>query len=602
MKKTKLLALTLAIAALGGGAAIGLRARSTAGGAPAPGAGTPEGAASAVPHAPSGRTSAPGLRHTYATTFEQDLALAGGSGRADLRVRVTGDLDLAFVAYDDGRHRLYAELTHVSFEAGAPSPASAAVAKELERPFYVATETDGRVRGYAFARDVSPIAQNVLRALLGSAQVALRDGAAWTADEDDVMGSYVASYERRDDGAIVKSKGAYARVATPGGLVPAAEAARIDDRLRAVARAGDDGWLESLSLEEHRTASLGADMPSAKTDARLSLRLVGTRPDPSLLGRFEREADGLSITGPFGTGDEAKAVRASDERAAAGASMEDLLALARGAAGDAETGAIADRMSARLRLTPEDADRMAPLARTLPVGEARVLVSALGAAGTRASVSALGKILGDEGAPAAIRAEAASHLAFADEHALEAREPLTQGLRDASRDVRESSALALGNVARTLDGDGDSVAELVRRYEEARSLEERALYLRALGNTGSAEVLPIARAVLEHDEDALREVAVQALRFLPVGEADAVLSQALVTDPADAVRVATVDAIGYRLVEMHLPALERAVAADAAGAVRAAIREIASRALARRGGTLSAAAREALQALVDKTA
>lgn len=605
----KTLALSLVLLTLAGGGAALFTARHTPRAASvASSASGGEASDAPAPSKPSrfDRTRAPGLRHTYATRFDQDLALAGGngkSGNASVRIRVTGELSLAFVAHVDGKHRLFAELSGAKLELGARSPKTEAVEKELAKPFYVITEPDGRVRGYAFARGLSPTAQNILRGIVGSAQIAVRDERTWTANEDDIQGSYVASYARGDGGEIVKTKGKYEKVATMTSLVAADEAAAVETRSRGVAFVGEDGWATKITLDEHKTASMGANMPTATTDAHLEMSLGGTQADPSLLGRFEREADGLFDAGPFGTGDDAEARRAADQRAAGDATMDALLAQARVTEDDKEVGALADRMAARLRLSPGESDRMVPLAKTLPDREARTLVGALGAAGTKESTQALGKIVGQKGTPSGVRAQAATQLAFSGENALEAREPLVQGMSDSSRDVRESSALALGSVARELgDSDTDSVSELVRRYEQAETDEDRALFLRALGNSGSVEVLPIARRAFTSENEALREAAAHALRFLPIGEADAVLSRILVEDPAEEVRLATVDAIGYRIVEMHLAAFERAIAADANGRLRAAIGEVATRALATRGKTLTPQAREALQALIRKAA
>ncbi len=606
--KKKTLALSLALLALtGGGAALygAHRCSSTAPSATTSAGEGVDGPVTGAPKPPSrfDRARAPGLRHTYAARFDQDLVLAGKSGGAKVRLRVTGDLSLAFVAHVDGKHRLFAELTGATLELGTRSAKTAAVEKELAKAFYVLTEPDGRVRGYVFARGVSPTAQNILRGIVGGAQIAVRDESAWTANEDDIQGSYVASYTRTDDGTIGKTKGKYDKVATMSALVPADETAAVETRARGTARVGEDGWITELALDEHKTASMGAGMPTATTDAHLELKLAGTKHDGSLLGRFEREVDGLFEAGPFGTGDDAEAQRAADQRAAGDATMDALLAQARATEDDKEVGAIADRMAARLRLSPDEADRSVSLTKTLGDREARTLVGALGAAGTKESTKALGRIVGQKGTPAGVRAQAATQLAFAGDNALEAKEPLMQGMSDASRDVRESSALALGSIARDLgDSDADSVAELVRRYEQAETDEDRALFLRALGNSGSVEALPIARRALASENEALREAAAHAVRFLPVGEADALLSRILVEDPAEEVRLAAVDAIGYRLVEMHIAAFERAIAADTNGRLRGAIGEIATRALSTRGKTLTPQAREALQALIRKTA
>jgi hypothetical protein len=269
------------------------------------------------------RTRAPGLRHTYATTFDQDLSLTSGDGRgaaanANVKLRVEGSLDLAFVGHASGKHRLFARLADPRVAiGGARSAQTAAVERELAKPFFVLADTDGRVRGYSFARDVSPTTQNILRGVLGSAQIAVRDEAHWTADEDDIQGSYVASYAHDDAGAIVKTKRPYTKLEGMSSL---------DVRARGMAVVAEDGWATSLTFEEHKVASMGEKMPVATTDVRLEMKLTGTTPDGSLLGLFEREREQLVDGGPFGTIDDAEAAKISDRRMVGDASTDAILA------------------------------------------------------------------------------------------------------------------------------------------------------------------------------------------------------------------------------------------------------------------------------------
>lgn len=602
--KTKTLALSAVVALALGGAGIysllpaGTSSRSTS-------SQTGDGAESGATGGANAKTArfdrsrGPGLRHTYATKFEQDLALTGGDGRsakdgAKVKLRVSGDLDLAFVAFDGGKHRLFAQLAgvHVTIGEGAEGKTQA-VEHELAKPFYIVAEPDGRVRGYSFARDLSPTAQNIIRGLIGSAQVAVRDEAQWTADEDDIQGSYVASYSKDEAGALVKTKRPYSKIE---GM------ATLDVRARGVANVGEDGWPTKVTFEEHKVASMGEKMPVATTDARLEQTLTGTRSDPSLLGRFEREESDLAAASAFGTMDDGEVSRVADARLVGDATADAILGDARAAKDDAATIAAGDKLAAKLRLTPGDADRMATLAKSLPPREANVVVGALGGAATPESTKALGRLVNDAKGPPAVRANAATQLAFAKgANAMEARDSLSQGLSDSSREVRESSALALGNVARELgDADGETVRDLVARYERARDDEERAMLLEALGNSGSVEILPVVSSALTSENESLREAAAHALRFLPLGDADKVLARVLGTEPSPTVLVAAVDSIGFRVVEMHARALERVILTDSAGRVRAAVAEIVQKALLGRKATLNAEARAVLTALLEK--
>jgi hypothetical protein len=106
---------------------------------------------------------------------------------------------------------------------------------------------------------------------------------------------------------------------------------------------------------------------------------------------------------------------------------------------------------------------------------------------------------------------------------------------------------------------------------------------------------------LTSENESIREAAAHALRFLPIGEADTVLSRVLGSEPSTTVIVAAIDSIGFRIVEMHARALERVVVADTAGRVRSAVAEVARRALDSRKATLSTEARAVLTSLLEKT-
>lgn len=599
-RATRLGALSLLVIALGAGAASLYAPKSAERSASGGGAETSETSATGRTAAPSrfDRAKGPALRRTYATKLQQDVALTSGKAAgsdATVKILVTGKLDLAFVGHDAGKHRLFAQLAdaHLAVGNGARPAEAAAVEQELTRPFYVVTEPDGRVRGYAFAKGISPMAQNLLRGVLANGQVSVRDEASWTVAEDDVQGTYTATYTKGEEGALVKTKAA----------PPSADGAgKRELRSRGVATIADDGWPTKLAFDEHQVVAMGPDMPVATTDLHLSMTLEGTRQDLSLLGRYERELEGLVLAGTTGTTDDGESSRIADRRLVGDASASDLLAEARRASDDAAAIAVGDKLAARLRLTPDDAARVASMAKTLPAREGNVAVGALGGAATKEATKALGQLVTDTKATPALRANAATQLAFATgSNAVEARDALSQGLSDPSREVRESSALAIGNVARELgDADGDTVHDLLRRYGAARDDEERAMLLHALGNSGSAEILPVVIAALGNESEAIREAAAQALRFLPVGEADAVLGKVLVQEPSTTVIASAIDAIGFRVVEMHAKGLDRAMGADTSGRIRSAVAEIVQRALATRKDTLSAEARTVLQALLAR--
>lgn len=550
-----------------------------------------------------GRAEAPGLLHVYALTMRQELGFVAKQDlarpdSASVKLGIGAELRLAYVGAEGARHRLFAQLANVKVTMDGAD--TAALAAELEKPFYVSTDADGLVRGYAFARGVSPIAQNMVRAILGQTQVAARPGASYETVEDDIHGSYAATYTRSTSGRVDKKKGRYARLATASGSEGADKSARVETHGETTATLDESGWVVALSSKESKVASLGDQMPTASTRIEVEMTRTETRLDGALAGRFEREASELVHVGPFGIADESGSARLADERLVGQRSLNDLVAAARTTDGVSPRALLGEQMAARFRLTPGDTENAAAIATKLSAKDAQLLTSALASAKTPEAVRAMGAIANQKDVDVEVRAQAATQLAFAGPLAAEAKDALLQAMGDGSRDVRTSAALALGNVARELGGDAALVSELVHGIHDARDEDERISFLHALGNSGSLEVLPLAKEAMTSESEPLREAAVSALRFLPLGEADAMLDAAAMNDGSETVRQAAVDAMGFRIVERHAPALHRVLDADVSRKVKVEVFRIVSRALAGRGKTLSPEGRALLEALLAK--
>ena len=551
-----------------------------------------------------GRAEAPGLLHVYALTMSQELgfvAKQADRARPDsetVKLGLGAELRLAFVGADGERHRLFGQLANVKVSMNGADTAT--LAAELEKPFYVSTDADGLVRGYAFARGISPLAANMLRAVLGQTQIASRPGASYETQEDDIHGSYGASYTRAAGGRLDKKKGQYTRIATAGGSESPDKSARVETHGESSATLDESGWVVTLTSKETKVASLGDQMPTASTRIEVEMKETARRVDGSLAGRFEREAGELVHAGPFGIADDAASARLADERLVGQRSLDDLVAAARGTEGVSPRALLGEQLAARFRLTPSDTENAAGLVGKLPAKDAQLVTSALASAKTPEAVRAMGAIANQKELAVDVRAQAATALAFAGPLAGEAKDALLQAMGDSSRDVRTSATLALGNVARELGGDPALVSELVHGMREARDEDERISFLHALGNSGSLEVLPIAKEAMTSESEPLREAAMQALRFLPLGEADVMLDAAATTDGSETVRQASVDAMGFRIVERHAPALHRVLDADVSRKVKVEVFRVVSRALAGRGKTLAPEGRAILEASLAK--
>jgi HEAT repeat protein len=133
----------------------------------------------------------------------------------------------------------------------------------------------------------------------------------------------------------------------------------------------------------------------------------------------------------------------------------------------------------------------------------------------------------------------------------------------------KQAAYGLGTLARRLAATGQTershpiVALLVQRLPAQASVEGKAVVLRALGNAGNPAALPVARALLDDEDQELRAAAVDALRLVPLPEVDVLLAQQLSREPTSTGRVAVLTAIGAREPQ---PALLAAVQRTATAA------------------------------------
>lgn len=550
-----------------------------------------------------GRAKAPGLLHVYSLKVEQDLGFIAKKDdkyrpdQSSIKLAIRGELRMAFVGAEGDGHRVYAELSALTIDLGNDAD-TRAIAGEMMRPFMVSADVDGRVRGYAFERNVSTMAQNMIRSIVGQAQLVAKREARFEATEDDIHGTYVARYERSGAGQITKTKVRYEKIVTNDALVQPDQSARIEHGGQTIAKIDDDGWPVSLTSDEKKIATMGDDMPTASTHLRLEMKLLSTKTDTSLLDYFDRTS--LVRVGPFGAVDRAAARRASDEKLAGDRTIDDMLATARRLQGEQARGVLAEQMAARFRLTPDAIEAAANAANKLRVDDAKLLTSALASASTPEATRALGGIANDKRIDADVRAQAATQLAFSGQNAADAKDALVQAMGDGSRDVRTSAALALGSVVRELGGDDTVTNELAQSYREAASDDERMAFLHALGNTGSVDVLPVAREALRSSNESLRDAAAQALRFLPLGEADTLLDGIILGDAAEDVRTAAVEAIGFRIAERHAGVFERVLLTDPSNKVKGEVVTVVTKQLATRGATLSTQGRAVLQALLAK--
>src|SRR5690606_17203013 len=185
---------------------------------------------------------------------------------------------------------------------------------------------------------------------------------------------------------------------------------------------------------------------------------------------------------------------------------------------------------------------------------------------------------------------------------LQLAKPSERVLTDLARDIGRAGELvgddamavlllgALAPRAGEARVGGQSALDTLLGYEDKASAQGRLdLWLNALGNAGTPEVLPHAERLTRHNDEMVRGAAYNALRQVKTPRALTVLQRGL-SDPAPGVRADAVAALGEHRTPEACALLVRAARDDADPQVR----QIAYRGLAphARPGT---AARQALE-------
>ncbi|MBU8898132.1 HEAT repeat domain-containing protein [Corallococcus sp. M34] len=461
----------------------------------------------------------------------------------------------------------------------------AALTTSLALPIFLTMERTGAVRTVHVEPGLDVLAQGILRSLVASTQfvVAGAPKESWESDEQDATGLYRAAYRRLGAKRFEKSKRGYTHVATSQGLQEVdASKLRLDARTRAVIDVGDDVWPELLEGDEQLGVDAGDGMPKVSHSLHVSLKLLERGRDSTLVGLLDRERSRLTAVPLASFQSAPQDPKEQYRRLLAGKRFDDLVKDLRSLPkdekerDDARTHAL-EQLRALFLLEPKEAAKvpgllhegMEPLA-------ASPMLGALSAASTPEALSALSKVVDDAAVGVPVRTDAVAALGMAETPSTEGIQALRDLGNDTHPELRDTAALALGNSAFQLRDDDASGAdalsrELGTRYRAAKSPEDQALLLRALGNTRDPGALTTLREALASPSVPVRQAAVEALRLVPEAEADRLLASRMLEDPSPDVRKSAVFAASFRALPPLLPTLGTVLQRDTADAVRAAV-------------------------------
>jgi hypothetical protein len=482
------------------------------------------------------------------------------TARGELRSRVyEASQERVKVRYELAAAKLESPLANAEDSSGKQ-----ATERALAQPFGVEYDTRGRALQLFVQPGLDSIALGIVRELISTAQLSLPElrAARWSALENDAAGEYQADYTQQSSLAVQRQKLTYARIPGPDGLKRVAGGG---PKIRsALAKFRLDDWGRAAELESHFEVTTppaldgGGPLFVANTDVRLrfvSRAKVGDTAPPDLAGL---QATSLSPDAR----DFARAASDSDRALVGDATPQQLLRELEKLEPDDNQAAssVQVRMSALVRQQPS---AVAPLMSRLNAKNAPTVLGALGSAGTPEAQKALADVTRDEHREGSVRQAAIDSMLTLEHPTNDVPEALRVAMASGDPALRNNSSLMLGVMSRRLAEEEPEKAaalneKLATELAATSDTTEQLRLLGSLGNSGGTEGLSQIALALKSPDPAVRAQAASSLRFVEDPQADALLSEVMITDPTAIVRSAALGAAGFRNYEPLAAALERA--------------------------------------------
>ncbi|MBW2737085.1 MAG: hypothetical protein JRH20_32290, partial [Deltaproteobacteria bacterium] len=330
---------------------------------------------------------------------------------------------------------------------------------------------------------------------------------------EDAVGEFVARYERLARGDYEKQKMHYRRLATDKGLVKPAEVASTKVSGKSRYQVTDNAQVVAVDALEQLQMNPSM-MMAMHGSTRVTLKLVSTAHVPEQLTRLRQLANALSpmaLTKVMTVKDNPKARHL---KTLGDANLEQLMGQLSALKDDDDSRqarlTLMSQLTALLALKPAEVESVKKkLYEDLPAHQAATLIGALANAETPQAQGALAGLAADSVVDGEKRAMALGLLGLAKEPSGEATETAQRLMDDVDEDLGNTAKLAVGNMASALARAGDDrgnelVDTLIARYNAATSIEERALLIDALGNSGDAQVLSVVGAALQDPSEVIR--------------------------------------------------------------------------------------------------
>jgi HEAT repeat protein len=532
-----------------------------------------------------GGSALAGRQRTWSVTLEtrmEEPGVAPGS-RAGTTV-LTGDWVVTVSNASAAGYDLACELQHAHVAGSGFGDVNAADVERLERKlasrFWISYQPDGAATQVHFPREMGDDVRNFLELLATETQLVrpVQPSPQWTATERDGAGAYFAAYEQLGPGEIVKRRMQYLSV--DGAAAPSASSVNVRIQSSETRFTLDAQGLVG-EVTGHEVTSLDAKTGSPELGVEIRLHMDHARSTsaPELAGSLERARPDLE-TGPIvtqrATEDELQARH--DARLTKDVTLPVTLQALREGHADDKTGA---RLESLFRQRASDVRGALAFTRGADPEASKIVLHALGAAGTPEAQEALCALADDASAPVALRTNALGALVQAKRPTESTISELLRLMDSPDSSLRRQATYIAGAAGSNAhDSDPASASriegELLGRYAKCGGPGCLDL-LAAMGNLATASIVPPVEHALLDPTAEVRASAVRALRKVMDPSADRLISTTMIADRDPNVRAAAVLAATFRPIGPLIEPLSRAAQADPVDYVRSrAIEAVAS--------------------------
>jgi hypothetical protein len=509
----------------------------------------------------------PGTTRVWNTTFTSNSnILSNGKIAQAFRLKLHGQLVLRVRQRTSTEAVVEVQVQHPNLRAGdgqhmAEPKQLANLTSAISLPYLYRVNRQGRILSLRFRSDTDPMIRGILKSLVTSLQLVApaSPSSNWFTEEQDPSGLLSAHYQQTSTTSLRKTRLGYLKLISEQGLVPVAKIGTLTGKGTIEQELDAQAWPTNLHESKQSNLDTGDGLPKTTSDTTIVMKAVPTTGNSSDWAMNEQPSDLVIALASL------ESTRAtSDQELANGSTLSNLskdLELSPHERGTRRAQAMA-KLRALFRTDPKAMEQARQhIEKGTSSALAKTLIASLGDSEAPGAQKHLATLFENKELSRDLRGDALIHMGTSSDPSKDTIETLKKASISGEKELRGTAQLALGNSTHRLfkhgsDGRGeDALQDLIDMYHNAQTFEEKVVAMRALGNTGSAIILPlISEAMLSSNSD-LRAASALALRFIEDPKADTMIDTFLLSDGDPEVRRLSVFALSFHSLDLHFPAL-----------------------------------------------